>query len=146
MKNRIILSLLGFLFLSGQLFANETEKKETSAPTALVAHLSPEEPKILEQKQENKAKKHASEEKQMPVLDRKEVKEKIKELKEEVKQLKKEASENQGKQGWDPKFKIGAILLAIAILLSIVGIGWVAGLAALVGLFFIVVGLLHTYN
>jgi Flp pilus assembly protein TadB len=146
MKNRIILSLIGILFLSGKLFANETDKKESNAPTALVAHLIPEEPQIREQKQENKPQKPEVAEKQMPVLEKKEVKEKIREIREEVKQIKREARENKGNQGWDPKFKIGTILIAIAVLLAIVGIGWVAGLAALVGLFFVVVGLLHTYS
>lgn len=144
MKNSIILSLFGILFLNATAFANETDKKETSAPTALVAYFNPEQPTVQEQKQENKLKKQEIAEKQVAVLDKKEVKEKIREIREEVKQIKREARENKG--GWDPKLKIGAILIAIAVLLAIVGIGWVAGLAALVGLFFVVVGLLHTYS
>ena len=45
----------------------------------------------------------------------------------------------------DSKLKIGLFLLAIGAVLSIVGIGLVGGIAALIGLGFTIVGLLHTY-
>lgn len=48
-------------------------------------------------------------------------------------------------QGMDPKLKIGLFLLAIGAVLSIVGISLVGGIAALIGLGFTIIGLLHTY-
>jgi hypothetical protein len=48
-------------------------------------------------------------------------------------------------QGMDSKLKIGLFLLAIGAVLSIVGISLVGGIAALIGLGFTIIGLLHTY-
>lgn len=48
-------------------------------------------------------------------------------------------------QGMDPKLKIGLFLLVIGAVLSIVGISLVGGIAALIGLGFTIIGLLHTY-
>ena len=142
MKTRSIFLLSTLLMLSIQLLAGGGDEKENNAPTALFAasnqNISPEKTeKLVHVKNKESA---------ITPLEKREIKEKIKEIKEEVKQLKQEAREKKGSADWDPKFKIGAILIAISILLAIVGIGWVAGLAALVGLFFVVVGLLHTYN
>lgn len=46
---------------------------------------------------------------------------------------------------WEPRLKIGLILLGIGIVLSIFGLGWIAGIAAFIGLIFTIIGLLHTY-
>jgi hypothetical protein len=48
-------------------------------------------------------------------------------------------------QRMDSKLKIGLFLLAIGVVLSIVGIGLVGGIAALIGLCFTIIGLLHTF-
>ena len=48
-------------------------------------------------------------------------------------------------QRMDSKLKIGLFLLAIGAVLSIVGIGLVGGIAALIGLCFTIIGLLHTF-
>lgn len=42
---------------------------------------------------------------------------------------------------WNQNLKIGVILLAIAIALSILGLSQIGGLAALVGLIFLIIGL-----
>lgn len=134
--------VLGISFMS---FGNE-DKKENLAPTALVTASSFVEKEEVKNETVESVKTSTVVKNQLDKVAKKEVMEKIKELKEEVNYIK-NASEAQKKSAdWDPKFKIGAILTAVAILLAIVGIGWVAGLAAIVGLFFIIVGLLHTYN
>ncbi len=46
----------------------------------------------------------------------------------------------------DGKLKIGIILLAVAIGLSILGFGQLSGLAALIGLIFLILGLVNTYG
>jgi hypothetical protein len=48
-------------------------------------------------------------------------------------------------RGMDSKLKIGLVLMGIGVVLTIVGISTVGGIAALVGLGFTIVGLLHTY-
>ena len=48
-------------------------------------------------------------------------------------------------QRMDSKLKIGLFLLAVGAVLSIVGIGLVGGIAALIGLCFTIIGLLHTF-
>jgi hypothetical protein len=45
----------------------------------------------------------------------------------------------------DSKLKIGLVLLAVGAVLSIVGISLVGGIAALIGLGFTIIGLLHTF-
>ena len=48
-------------------------------------------------------------------------------------------------RGWHPKVKIGFTLIALGVVLAIVGLGFVGGLSAFIGLLFTIVGLLHTY-
>jgi hypothetical protein len=50
-----------------------------------------------------------------------------------------------GPRNWAPQLKIGLTLMAIGIVLAIFGLGFVGGLAALLGLVFTVFGLLVTY-
>lgn len=72
----------------------------------------------------------------------------ISQVKKEVRQARKaqiKADVRDEIQRMDSKLKIGLFLLAIGAVLSIVGIGTVGGIAALIGLGFTVVGLLHTY-
>ena len=51
----------------------------------------------------------------------------------------------QGPKNWAPQLKIGLTLLAIGVVLAVFGLGFVGGLAALIGLCFTIVGLLVTY-
>lgn len=51
----------------------------------------------------------------------------------------------QGPKHWAPQLKIGLTLLAIGVVLAVFGLGFVGGLAALIGLCFTIVGLLVTY-
>jgi len=44
-------------------------------------------------------------------------------------------------QDWNQNLKIGLILLAVGIALTILGLGQIGGLAALVGLIFLIIGL-----
>ena len=65
------------------------------------------------------------------------------------KQIKKanlSATQPDGFSSLDGKLKIGLILLAVAVGLSIIGLGSLAGLAGLIGLIFVVIGLLNMYN
>ena len=65
------------------------------------------------------------------------------------KQLKKantSSAQPDGFNNLDKNLKIGLILLAVAIGLSIIGLGGLAGLAGLIGLIFVVIGLINTYN
>ncbi len=56
------------------------------------------------------------------------------------------AATGAGWEDWDGNLKIGVILIAGAVLLSILRVsGAVTGIAALVGLVFIVLGLMNTY-
>lgn len=139
---------LSICFISFLSFAIGEEEKENNAPTALMANVSSQPVTTIEVVTSlNKKKDLLVENNQkLSKVEKKEVLEKIKDLKEEVRQLKKTSADKKQSNGWDYKFKIGAILTLVAILFAIVGIGWVAGLAALVGLFFLIVGLLHTYN
>jgi len=141
----LTLSICIISFLS---FGTGEEEKENNAPTALMAHVSSQPASTIEVStpQENKKDLVVENNHKLSKAEKKEVLEKIKDLKDEVRQLKKTSADKKQSNGWDYKFKIGAILTLVAILFAIVGIGWVAGLAALVGLFFLVVGLLHTYN
>ena len=71
-----------------------------------------------------------------------------KEVKAIIQQMKlqnKVAQEPATAQDWDPKLKIGVILLGIGVLLSIFGIGLIGGISAFIGLAFTILGLLHTY-
>ncbi len=52
---------------------------------------------------------------------------------------------DQGASTWEPRLKIGLILIGIGIVLSVFGLGWIAGTAAFIGLIFTIIGLLHTY-
>ena len=51
----------------------------------------------------------------------------------------------RGARNWAPQLKIGLTLLAIGVVLAVFGLGFVGGLAALIGLCFTIVGLLVTY-
>jgi hypothetical protein len=51
----------------------------------------------------------------------------------------------QGPKNWAPQLKIGLTLMAIGVVLAVFGLGFVGGLAALIGLCFTIVGLLVTY-
>jgi hypothetical protein len=51
----------------------------------------------------------------------------------------------RGALNWAPQLKIGLTLLAIGVVLAVFGLGFVGGLAALIGLCFTIVGLLVTY-
>lgn len=82
-------------------------------------------------------------------VSRKEVKALIQQMKSQNKVTRK-TSLNVSKQAssasnWDPKLKIGLILLGVGIILSIFGLGLIGGLSALIGLAFTIIGLLHTY-
>lgn len=129
-------------------FGSGEEEKQNNAPTALMANLSVQPAPTTDVITVQKSKKDILVENnhKLSKAEKKEVLEKINTLKEEVRQLKKTSADKKQSNGWDYKFKIGAILTLVAILFAIVGIGWVAGITALVGLFFLVVGLLHTYN
>lgn len=59
--------------------------------------------------------------------------------------LKKLKAAPRGVGNWAPQLKIGLTLLAIGILLAVFGLGFVGGLAALIGLLFTIIGLLVTY-
>lgn len=123
------------------------DEKENLAPTALVSSQSfieneKSNVEVILVKKESLNNSHLK----LTKVEKKEVMEKIKEMKAEVQQIKNQENTKNQFKGWDSKFKIGAILITVALLLSIVGIGWVAGLAALIGLFFLVIGLLQTYN
>jgi hypothetical protein len=48
-------------------------------------------------------------------------------------------------RGWHPKVKIGFTLLALGVILVVLGLGFVGGLSAFIGLLFTIAGLLHTY-
>ncbi len=48
-------------------------------------------------------------------------------------------------RGWHPKVKIGFTLLALGVILVVLGLGFVGGLSAIIGLLFTIAGLLHTY-
>lgn len=50
-----------------------------------------------------------------------------------------------GPRNWAPQLKIGLTLLGIGIILAVFGLGFVGGLAALIGLLFTIFGLLVTY-
>lgn len=145
MKNSFSFLLVSIFFLSTFMsFGND--EKDNLAPTSLVSSQS-----FIEKENSNVEVIYAKKEfvnshSKLTKAEKKEVMEKIKEMKAEVKQIKNQENTKNQFKGWDSKFKIGAILITVALLLSIVGIGWVAGLAALIGLFFLVIGLLQTYN
>jgi hypothetical protein len=71
---------------------------------------------------------------------------KIAKLKEKIstKNLKPKPN-TDGFQSLDRNLKIGIVLIAIGLGLSILGLGQIGGLAALIGLVFLVLGLLNTY-
>lgn len=81
-----------------------------------------------------------------PAQEVKQVK-RISQVKKEIRQARKaiKADVRDEVQRMDSKLKIGLFLLAIGAVLSIVGISTVGGIAALIGLGFAIVGLLHTY-
>jgi hypothetical protein len=63
-----------------------------------------------------------------------------------VKKIQKKMEKNNNLLGfndWHPFLKIGAILLGIGIVLAIFGLGAIGGLSALVGLIFVILGLLE---
>jgi hypothetical protein len=57
----------------------------------------------------------------------------------------KKSAQVHGPRNWAPQLKIGLSLLAIGVVLAVFGLGFVGGLAALIGLLFTIVGLLVTY-
>ena len=129
---------LSILFLNFSAIAGE-EDKENNAPTALVgARIEPEvqSHSLVQSKEEEVTSPPRT-------LSKKEIKAMVKEVKAEMKEAKKAG---KGPSNWEPNLKIGVTLLVLAILLTFLGIGWVGSLAALAGLFFVIVGLLHTYN
>lgn len=79
-------------------------------------------------------------------VSKKEVKALIQHMKSQTK-LTRQSSSKQASSAssWDPKLKIGLILLGLGIILSIFGLGLIGGLSALIGLAFTIIGLLHTY-
>lgn len=81
-----------------------------------------------------------------PVQEVKQVK-RISQIKKEIKQARKaiKADVRDEVQRMDSKLKIGLFLLAVGAVLSIVGISVVGGIAALIGLAFTIIGLLHTF-
>ena len=63
-----------------------------------------------------------------------------------VKKIQKKMNKNNnivGYNNWNSFLKIGAILLVIGIVLAIFGLGAIGGLSALVGLIFVILGLLQ---
>jgi hypothetical protein len=68
-------------------------------------------------------------------------------VKKEIRQARKalKTDVRDGIQRMDSKLKIGLVLLAVGAVLSIVGISLVGGIAALIGLGFTIIGLLHTF-
>jgi len=63
-----------------------------------------------------------------------------------LKKIQKKMAKNNGLMGfndWNSFLKIGAILLAIGIVLAIFGLGAIGGLSALIGLIFAILGLLQ---
>jgi|LauGreDrversion4_2_1035121.scaffolds.fasta_scaffold141113_2 hypothetical protein len=62
-------------------------------------------------------------------------------LSSEVKSVKKAVEP----RGWHPKLKIGFTLIALGVVLAVIGLGFVGGLSAFIGLLFTIAGLLHTY-
>jgi hypothetical protein len=57
----------------------------------------------------------------------------------------KQSQQASSASSWDPKLKIGLILLGLGIILSIFGLGLIGGISAFIGLVFTIIGLLHTY-
>ncbi len=86
-------------------------------------------------------------------LDKQVAKKEVKALIQQMKsqnQLVRQSSLKQSQQAssaasWDPKLKIGLILLGLGIILSIFGLGLIGGISAFIGLVFTIIGLLHTY-
>lgn len=86
-------------------------------------------------------------------LDKQVAKKEVKALIQQMKsqnQLARQSSLKQSQQAssassWDPKLKIGLILLGLGIILSIFGLGLIGGISAFIGLVFTIIGLLHTY-
>lgn len=67
-------------------------------------------------------------------------------LKAEVKAVKREGGPREGgPRGWHPRLRIGFTLIVLGVVLAIVGLGFVGGLSAFIGLLFAISGLLHTY-
>lgn len=64
----------------------------------------------------------------------------------QIKKANMNPAQPDGFSNLDGKLKIGLILLAVAIGLSIIGLGGLGGLAGLIGLIFVVIGLLNMYN
>ena len=79
------------------------------------------------------------------VLETVKVKKHIKEVKSVVKPEIKTTKRPVEPRGWHPKIKIGFTLIALGVVLAIVGLGFVGGLSAFIGLLFTIVGLLLTY-
>ena len=82
-------------------------------------------------------------------VSKKEIKAIIQQMKLQNKVVRKTSLNNSNQassaSNWDPKLKIGLILLGVGIILSIFGLGLIGGLSALIGLAFTIIGLLHTY-
>jgi hypothetical protein len=79
------------------------------------------------------------------VLETVKVKKHIKEVKSVTKPEIKTTKRPVEPRGWHPKIKIGFTLIALGVVLAIVGLGFVGGLSAFIGLLFTIAGLLQTY-
>ena len=80
------------------------------------------------------------------VLETVKVKKHIKEVKSVAKQPEIKTTKRPVEtRGWHPKIKIGFTLIALGVVLAVVGLGFVGGLSAFIGLLFTIAGLLHTY-
>lgn len=120
------------LFVFSAAFAGEENNKPTAiqmAPVELVA------PIVKAEKAEK------------PVSVNSEVKTVAKSaVKSEVKVSKREGGPREGgPRGWHPRLRIGFTLIVLGIVLAVVGLGFVGGLSAFIGLLFTISGLLHTY-
>jgi hypothetical protein len=67
-------------------------------------------------------------------------------IKSEVKVSKRKGGPREGgPRSWHPRLRIGFTLIVLGIVLAVVGLGFVGGLSAFIGLLFTISGLLHTY-
>lgn len=87
--------------------------------------------------------------------EKKELRKLIKEIKPQLKEIRKQAKQKEsnlkkemnqaGPTTWEPNVKIGVTLLLVGIVLSLFGLGLVGGISAIVGLAFLILGLLNSY-
>ncbi len=122
-----------FLLMGLPAFAGEENNKPTALQMALVEKVTPSTaPSVAPAVETLVAPKVAPEMKTR--------KEQVS-LSSEVKAVKKAVEP----RGWHPKVKIGFTLLALGVILVVLGLGFVGGLSAFIGLLFTIAGLLHTY-